>query len=141
MDKRQTFIDYVQGKVVERIIFVNDVDHRELDIQFQDKTAFHMRLDVQLEVEAVELLDWTEGKIAFQQLLIQQGGRRGLESDLVKFWPYRELMKTSTFSLRESVKNFGNNSTILNDRPENTAMLKKENGSRKPESSEEYQDA
>lgn len=141
MDKRQTFIDYVQGKVVERIIFVNDAGSSGTRHPISSKTAFHVRLDVSWKWKRLKLLDWTEGKIAFQQLLIQQGGRRGLESDLVKFWPYRELMKTSTFSLRESVKNFGNNSTILNDRPENTAMLKKENGSRKPESSEEYQDA
>jgi hypothetical protein len=40
MAKPQTFIEYVHGKVVERIVFVNDADHRELDIQFQDKLVF-----------------------------------------------------------------------------------------------------
>ena len=62
MAKPQTFIEHVHGKVVERIIFTNDTDQQELDIQFQDKTGFHLRLDVQLEVEAIELLDWKDGE-------------------------------------------------------------------------------
>ena len=62
MAQPHTFIEYVHGKVVERIVFVNDADHRELDIQFQDKTGFHVRLDVRLEVEAIELLDWKDGE-------------------------------------------------------------------------------
>jgi hypothetical protein len=62
MSQPHTFIEYVHGKVVERIVFVNDTDHRELDIQFQDKTGFHVRLDVRLEVEAIELLDWKDGE-------------------------------------------------------------------------------
>jgi hypothetical protein len=62
MAQPHTFIEYVHGKVVERIVFVNDTDHRELDIQFQDKTGFHIRLDVRLEVEGIELLDWKEGE-------------------------------------------------------------------------------
>jgi len=62
MARPQTFIEYAHGKVVERIVFVNDADHRELDIQFQDKTGFHLRLDVRMEVEAIELLDWKDGE-------------------------------------------------------------------------------
>jgi hypothetical protein len=42
MARSQTFVEYVHGKVVERIIFTNDTDQRELDIQFQDKTGFHL---------------------------------------------------------------------------------------------------
>jgi hypothetical protein len=57
-----TFIEHVRGKVVERIVFVNDGDQRELDIQFQDKTGFHIDLDVRLEVEAIELRDWKDGE-------------------------------------------------------------------------------
>ncbi len=62
MGNSRTFIEHVRGKVVERIVFVNEVDDRELDIQFQDKTGFHVRLDVQLEVEAIELRDWKDGE-------------------------------------------------------------------------------
>ena len=62
MSNSHTFIEHVRGKVVERIIFVNDADQREVDIQFQEKTGFSIRLDVRLEVEAIELRDWKEGE-------------------------------------------------------------------------------
>lgn len=62
MSNSHTFIEHVRSKVIERIIVVNDADQREVDIQFQDKTAFYVRLNVRLEVEAIELRDWKEGE-------------------------------------------------------------------------------
>ena len=56
-----TFIEHVAGKVVQRIVLTNDPDAHEVDIQFQDRTAFHIQLDVQMRIELVELRDWKDG--------------------------------------------------------------------------------
>ena len=56
-----TFIEHVAGKVVQRIVLTNDPDAHEIEIQFQDRTGFHIKLDVRMDVELVELRDWKDG--------------------------------------------------------------------------------
>jgi hypothetical protein len=56
-----TFIEHIAGKVVQRIVLTNDSDAHEIDIQFQDRTGFHIELDVRMDVELVELRDWKDG--------------------------------------------------------------------------------
>jgi hypothetical protein len=56
-----TFIERVAGKVVQRIVLTNDPDAHEIEIQFQDRTGFHIKLDVRMDVELVELRDWKDG--------------------------------------------------------------------------------
>jgi hypothetical protein len=56
-----TFIEHIAGKVSQRIVLTNDPDAHEVDIQFQDRTAFHIQLDVQMRIELVELRDWKDG--------------------------------------------------------------------------------
>jgi hypothetical protein len=34
----------------------------KISTAFQDRTGFHIRLDIRLEVEAVELRDWKKGE-------------------------------------------------------------------------------
>jgi hypothetical protein len=43
MAKMQTFIKYVNSKVVECNVFGNNADYRELEIQFQNKTDSHVQ--------------------------------------------------------------------------------------------------
>lgn len=62
MANSQTFVEHVIGKVVEQIIFVNDSDLHELEIRFTDNTAFHLRLDVLMEIKSVEVRDWRDGE-------------------------------------------------------------------------------
>lgn len=57
----QTFIEHIAGKVVQRIVLTNDPDAHEIDIQFQDRTGFHIQFDLRLDVELVELRDWKDG--------------------------------------------------------------------------------
>lgn len=57
----QTFIEHIAGKVVQRIVLTNDRDAHEIDIQFQDRTGFHIQFDLRLDVELVELRDWKDG--------------------------------------------------------------------------------
>jgi hypothetical protein len=56
-----TFIEHIAGKVVQRIVLTNDPDAHEIEIQFQDRTGFHIKLDVRMDVELVELRDWKDG--------------------------------------------------------------------------------
>jgi hypothetical protein len=56
-----TFIEHIAGKVLQRIVLTNDPDAHEVDIQFQDRTALHIQLDVQMRIELVELRDWKDG--------------------------------------------------------------------------------
>jgi hypothetical protein len=56
-----TFIEHIAGKVVQRIVLTNDSDAHEIDIQFEDRTGFHIQLDVRMDVELVELRDWKDG--------------------------------------------------------------------------------
>ena len=56
-----TFIEHIAGKVVQRIVLTNDPDAHEIDIQFQDRTGFHIQFDLRLDVELVELRDWKDG--------------------------------------------------------------------------------
>jgi hypothetical protein len=56
-----TFIEHVAGKVVQRIVLTNDPDAHEVEIQFEDRTGFHVKLDVRMDVELVELRDWKDG--------------------------------------------------------------------------------
>ncbi len=56
-----TFIEHVAGKVVQRIVLTNDPDAHEIEIQFQDRTGLHVKLDVRMDVELVELRDWKDG--------------------------------------------------------------------------------
>ena len=56
-----TFIEDIAGKVVQRIVLTNDPDAHEIEIQFQDRTGFHVKLDVRMDVELVELRDWRDG--------------------------------------------------------------------------------
>ncbi len=56
-----TFIEHVAGKVVQRIVLTNDSDAHEIEIQFQDRTGFHIQLDVRMQVELVALRDWKDG--------------------------------------------------------------------------------
>ena len=56
-----TFIEHIAGKVVQRIVLTNDPDAHEIEIQFQDRTGFHIELDVRMEVELVALRDWKDG--------------------------------------------------------------------------------
>jgi hypothetical protein len=56
-----TFIERVAGKVVQRIVLTNDPDAHEVEIQFEDRTGFHVKLDVRMDVELVELRDWKDG--------------------------------------------------------------------------------
>jgi hypothetical protein len=53
-----TFIEHIAGKVVQRIVLTNDPDAHEIEIQFQDRTGFHIKLDVRMEIELVALRDW-----------------------------------------------------------------------------------
>ena len=55
------FIEHIAGKAVQRIVLINAPDAHEIDIQFQDRTGFHIQFDVRLEVELVELRDWKDG--------------------------------------------------------------------------------
>lgn len=65
------FIEHVQGKVVEEITLSEERDGvHDLDIRFQDKTGFHLRLDSRLVIESVELRDWTEGEGSLIQKLL-----------------------------------------------------------------------
>jgi len=56
-----TFIEHVAGKVVQRIVLTNDPDAHEVEIQFEDRTGFHVKLDVRMDVDLVELRDWKDG--------------------------------------------------------------------------------
>jgi hypothetical protein len=56
-----TFIEHVAGKVVQRIVLTSDPDAHEIEIQFQDRTGFHIKLNVRMDVELVELRDWKDG--------------------------------------------------------------------------------
>jgi len=56
-----TFIEHIAGKVVQRIVLTNDPDAHEIEIQFQDRTGFHIKLDVRMEVELVALRNWRDG--------------------------------------------------------------------------------
>jgi hypothetical protein len=56
-----TFIEHIAGKVVQRIVLTNDPDAHEIEIQFEDRTGFHVKLDVRMDVELVELRDWKDG--------------------------------------------------------------------------------
>jgi hypothetical protein len=56
-----TFIEHVAGKVIQRIVLTNEPDAHEIEIQFQDRTGFHVKLDVRMDVELVELRDWKDG--------------------------------------------------------------------------------
>jgi hypothetical protein len=56
-----TFIEHITSKVIQRIVLTNDPDAHEIDIQFQDRTAFHIQMDVQMRIELVELRDWKDG--------------------------------------------------------------------------------
>jgi hypothetical protein len=56
-----TFIEHIDGKVLQRIVLTNALDAPEIDIQFQDRTAFHIQLDVQMRIELMELRDWKDG--------------------------------------------------------------------------------
>lgn len=56
-----TFIEHVAGKIVQRIILTNDAEAHEIDIQFEDRTGFHIQFDLRLDVEFVELRDWKDG--------------------------------------------------------------------------------
>jgi hypothetical protein len=58
---RTTFIEHVTGKVIQRIILTTDSENHEVDIQFTDKTGFHIRLNVRMDVELIELRDWKDG--------------------------------------------------------------------------------
>ena len=63
MAEPKKFIEHVQGKFVEEITLSEERDGvHNLDIRFQDKTEFHIRLDCRLVVEVVELRDWTKGE-------------------------------------------------------------------------------
>lgn len=53
----------VAGKVIESVAFLKNADGVSLlDLRFQDKTGFHIRLDVRLALEAAELRDWKDGE-------------------------------------------------------------------------------
>jgi hypothetical protein len=60
-DMAHTFIEHIAGKVLQRIVLTNDPDAHEVDIQFQDRTALHIQLDVQMRIELLELRDWKDG--------------------------------------------------------------------------------
>lgn len=61
-ENSRKFVEPVAGKVVEKIILTNEPELREVEIRFQDKTAFSVLLNLQLEVTDIELKDWTDGE-------------------------------------------------------------------------------
>ena len=61
-ENSRKFVEPVAGKVVEKIILTNEPELREVEIRFQDKTAFSVLLNVQLELTDIELKDWTDGE-------------------------------------------------------------------------------
>ena len=57
------FTKHVAGKVVERVVVARDEDTQSVDIQFKDRTGFHIEFTVRAEVEldSVELINWKTG--------------------------------------------------------------------------------
>jgi len=61
---RREFKEAVKGKVVEAVeIFFDETGGvGDLDIKFEDKTGFHIRLAARMTLETAELRDWREGE-------------------------------------------------------------------------------
>lgn len=70
MAKTHKFSEHVAAKVVEQIIFTNEPIQHEVEIRFTDKTAFHLRLDVRMQIRSLELRDWKDGEGALLQRLL-----------------------------------------------------------------------
>lgn len=62
-EPKKTFVEHVQGKVVEQINIYEEEDGvDQVEIRFQDKTGLAIVLDHKLVLESAELRDWTEGE-------------------------------------------------------------------------------
>lgn len=62
---RRKFTKHVAGKVVQHVIVAQDEDIQSVDIQFKDRTGFHVEFAVRTEVDldSVELIDWKTGNM------------------------------------------------------------------------------
>lgn len=58
---RTTFIEHITGKTVQQIVLTKDEDGYEVEIQFTDKTGFHIELQMKMVVDLIELRDWKDG--------------------------------------------------------------------------------
>jgi len=58
----RTFIEGVQGKVIEKILTGNEEDQVYIDIHFQDTTSCVIYIGpAQIEVESAQVMGWKDG--------------------------------------------------------------------------------
>jgi hypothetical protein len=59
---RMTFIEHITGKVVQQIVLTDTDNGYEIDIQFTDRTGFHVDLEIpHMVIDLIELRDWKDG--------------------------------------------------------------------------------
>jgi hypothetical protein len=60
---RQIFVEHITGRTVQQIVLTQGEDgyEIEIEIQFTDKTGFHIELEMKMLVDLIELRDWTDG--------------------------------------------------------------------------------
>jgi len=61
---QDTFIDGIEGKVLQSVSIANELDCRYISLEFQDKTELTITLDTRLTGK-LELFDWTTGDQQF----------------------------------------------------------------------------